>query len=336
MTGPMALFSVHNGTILQNQMLPGHPQRFDVYIPTGNVLQVILGLHGGGGSKETFARQIGLVSALPVQERFANWLLLQAYRCAVIVPTGNACTGVQNAWNPRGVDTRGAAFPTGLAAWSNDDYWSQENSMQFFEDLALYAMDMFGVPGINVAGHSLGGIAAQKLNQEASFAKTSWRRFMSLAGPRALNTPDSSAGAGIPHRQPFLQQYGALDQSLHILDGPAGPGDHFQDNVWYSSTVSKAAVRFPQSPARYGAFADLQNIVNGYNIANGHSPEVVSFGAGVTSAAAVGTKTVWTYCGGKVQLELYSDGAHDATTFQQAQGQRILRHWLTWMNATPI
>lgn len=332
------LFTTTGGAILYNQTLPNHPHKFDVFVPNGAINQALVVLHGGGNAKEVLSRQIGLTTRLPLNPRYTRWAILQAYNCVVIIPQGQICSGITNAFNPNGADTRTPANPEGVPTWSADDFWSQHDDKAFLTDLAIWTMAQYGVAGVNLAGHSLGGIMVSKMWQEASYANTSWRRFISLAGPRAVDTAlvPVTASPSDPPRRPFLQQYGALDENLQIFNGIAGPGDHFQDDIWFSSTLSVAAVRWPGLPRRFGAFKDLQNIVNAYNTRNSLAPETVTFGAGVLTAASLGTKRTWTYSSSKIVLELFSAGAHSPSSIAKAQGLRIIRRWLDWMNATPI
>lgn len=329
------LAQLTRGNVYRDLTIPGYPHRYDLYVPRDvTIAGALVILHGGGGTKERIARQVGLTKSSPPNDVNVRWSVLQNFGVVVVIPQGQYCSGITNDFNPNGADTRSANNPQGVPAWSNFDFWSQVDDELFLYELGDRISLQYGLAGVNLAGFSTGAMMCQRLYQSNDIRRLVFRRFLSLAGPRPLDCPLDTPASLNP--RPLFCQFGGRDENLQTYNGLAGPGDHFYDPIWYSENYSVAMYRFPGLPQRFGAFADLQNIVDRYNNYHSLPAETVAVGDGVVSTPGVGTRTRWTYNNGATVLELFSLAEHSPPTIAQGQAARIINIWLGFCATTPV
>lgn len=329
-----ALVSRQLGTIVKNVRIPNTktggfwPHLTDFFVPViENLAGAFVVLHGGTGTKEYQARVCGLTKKVAnVASRDVRWNSLVNAATLFAFPQGQACTGITNEWNPFGVDTRQPEYPNGVFVWSNGDFYSQNDDPWFLDDLAGYIQDTYGVPGVNLAGHSQGGIMAMWMWWRADHRRANWRRFVSSAGPRPLDLPAVDAS---PHKRPLLMQIGNLDTEINVAAGT------FFDEKWFSVRQSRAA-HYPLGPIRYGFYNDLQAMVDAYNTRNSLPPETVSILDGVITSGTYGNITKFTYGGGKILLEHHQNCTHKPATIAVNQLLRPFTKWLVWAGTTPV
>lgn len=322
------LLSTALGQWSQNVQIPNQdeggywPHLTDLFIPTVAIQGAFICLHGGGGTKGQFARSIGLVKAGQGSRSSAvRWSSLVTAGVVFAIPQGRAPVGVVNTWNPNGVDTRTSAYPTGVPAWANWDMYSDYDDERFLDDLAYYLQQTYSIVGCNLAGHSAGGIMVQRMWRQASYTRANWRRFISLAGPRALLATEDTTVA----KRPVLLQVGTADPNLN--NTTVGM---FVDE--WTSTATGRVFYQPLGPTRLGMFNDLQSMVDAYNDANSNPPETVSVGDGSTS----GIITTWEYAGGKITLEHHAGVGHKPPMFWRGMLLRTFTRWIAWAAATPV
>lgn len=309
-----------------------HPHEIDIYIPAGGFDTVIVALHGGGGAKGQYAAALGILTSFPQTADVVVWgaLTNKYWRCALIVPQGQHCKGVDpelgpgnNPFNPLDVNTVSDEYPRGIPTWSNHVMWSSVDDMQFLKDMAAYIEGRWPGKTKILGGHSNGGIMANRMWYEDP---THFDYYCGTSGP-----------AGIYHRQvsspppaivkPFLGIYGAQDTNLSITDG------RFYNDTWQLSQLSKAFVQFPALVI--GELDQLQFRVDAYNDAHGLPPETVEIADGVDKSAFVGSVRVWSYSGGANRVQLYDSADHSSKELQLCAGRRHVGDWCLFALLNP-
>lgn len=302
-----------------------HPHLCDVYTPGGTIRTVMVALHGGGGTKQQYAGSLNVLLGDPPSYGRINWGLLQKARCALVVPQGQACTGVNalwgagnNPWNPSDVSE-----PL-VRAWSSRVFWSGHDDPQFLRDMAAWIIATFGADKKRVlVGHSAGGMMVCRAWAEHASLATGYHAYCtSSATPSAYfrdvaPTPPADA-------RPFAADFGAQDTNLAIAPDGAG---FDAASLFLSANPTDAWVSWPDQPELNGPIAAHQARVNAYNTQAALPPESVSIGSGTTSAAAIGTKTEWVNAGGKMRLRMLSAADHSNRSQQEAAGQDQLLVW---------
>jgi predicted esterase len=138
-------------------VLPETPGRIvDSYAPSAPPRRVVVFLHGGGGSKDAVAGQLGLTE-LPQAG-------LDALGALWILPQGEALDA-----NPR--------------TWSNHVMTSGEDDLGFLVRLAGVLRDEWPTASLVLAGHSNGGMMTHRVWCEAGEA---YDEYVSVAGPPSV------------------------------------------------------------------------------------------------------------------------------------------------------
>lgn len=332
------LFDIPPGTFLANQQIPDivnggyHPHAVDFYIPNPSVTspfatqRAIVCLHGGSGSKEKFAANLGLTTSLTATVDNINWPLISYWNVIVVVVQGQACIGNVNAYNPTGIDTRSSTNPDGVRTWGNHVMLSGADDMGMLASLSYLLTNNYGLPKnkITLAGHSNGGMMAHRKWREAP---NDFTTYCSCSGPASDYYLSHTA---LPtNLYQFYQEFGGQDTVLDITGGPAGPGNHFQDALLIQNPaqLSKADVAFPNATQWIGPWVYLQTLVTAF----GGGTINYSDGVVVDLAATVqgtGTQTTWTYAGGDVVLRLYSAASHQIWSHEQVCHDRLFGRWM--------
>ena len=338
-TGFSCLSRLRPGLYRQNVTIPKTgggvwPHLTDFLVPLSGATRCIVGLHGGGGSKSSYPRQLTLSNTSPATLQSINWPLLEYWNTMVVIPQGQACTGVDpvlgaggNAWNPGDVNTINAANPMGTATWSNEFMWSGANDPAFLIDLVAYINATYsGLTKMALAGHSNGGFMTMRVWHENP---TLFDHYLCTSGPPAIYYATATPAGGV--YKPIWMQFGSLDNVLDINGGPAGAGDHFYDASWVQnpSEYSVADVTHPGHTESGWSF--LQKAVTGLS-----GQTIYSTDATVTSVA-IGTLSSWSYALGKAVCRLLSNAGHPAWQQQQCLGHvggRYFGSWLQFITTT--
>jgi polyhydroxybutyrate depolymerase len=332
MTTASGLFLTPKGTIDQNVLIPNtrdggnHPHLVDFYIPIQYLTSMVM-LHGGEGSKESFAYNLAILKSPSVSINNVRWDLLNLYRVIGIFPQGQHCSGIVGTFNPYGVNTVDSDHPDGVATWSNHVMWSQADDVQFLKDLKTYIISTYGAIGVNLCGHSNGGMMVNRMWYEAP---NNYSHYCACSGPASNYYLAHPTLPGTI--KPFFQQISLLDAVLDVSDGPAGAGSHFYDATWEQNTAQKGfadvayigALPIPDT-FWIGEFAQLQTRVT----ANGGG--TIYQGDGVVTSVTIGAKTTWTY--GPMVLQLLSNAGHQVISQEQCAGQRVFNAWANFIRA---
>lgn len=230
------------GTTKSNLTLEGFPHKFDIYAPKGEVLHVVVLLHGGSGSKEGIADQFGVTKRGKVE-----YQTLSKYSVAVVCPQGQACVGgPANEWNPNGADSRTLKAPKGVSTWSNGSMWSGQNDPAFLRALVEKLKKDFPGAKLTLAGHSNGGmmVADIWLNNGDLFDY-----YGSWCGPLAVKYQYFKAPKTA---KPIRFQYGMVDNVIGIDGGVNGSSNHFEDSIWSQQPAYQTAEDVVPPPGRGG------------------------------------------------------------------------------------
>jgi poly(3-hydroxybutyrate) depolymerase len=176
-------------SIESNQLLTGWPHTFDVYRVTG-ATQAIVFLHGGSGTKEYSAAQLGIRAGISRAKAGPNAGVLVDYGMTAVFPQGQG------------------EVPT----WSNYVMDSGVDDVAFLRDLVAY-LKASGFQRVYVAGHSNGGMMASRLWCEAPEL---FDGYVAIAGPPSEHfafTPCAPATA-----KPLLSIVGSMDDVLQNQD----------------------------------------------------------------------------------------------------------------------
>ena len=310
------------GQILLNQAIPNtrdggnHPQLCDFLIPLSYDRAVVC-LHGGGGTKESFAKNLLVTSSLTITPSTVRWSGLNARAAIAVFPQGQAALGAVSAWNPNGADTRSANNPDGVTTWSNGVMWSGADDPQFLIDLSTYIQATYPTVASKMvlAGQSNGGMM---VNRSWYDLPDSYTHFCALSGPAGIDFLGRAAPSPV---RPFFSQFGDLDEVIGINGGIAGPGVHFDDAEWMQQPdkLSRADVHYPTLTGWVGEMVQMQARITA--LTGG------SLGTGVTTLANnIGTVTKWTKAAGKMVLHRLSAATHETTSQSRADGN-VFNKW---------
>jgi len=252
--------------------IAGHSQPFDVYFPT-NAKRVVVFLHGGLGKKEISPNQIGVtIDGAPD----AVWLASK--ETAFVFPQGSAI----------------AAAPA-ATTWSNYVMTSGEDDVAFLSALAdtvragTIAPTIPAVARVYVAGHSNGGMMANRLWCEAS---TRFDGFAAFAGPASESLRAGGSAPCAPSApKPYLGVIGSADDTIQTTGNWANP-------IW---TVDPKLTSGP-------SFVD-PDVVNEETFHREvRVPKVCA--AAATAPVDAGTTTTWSDCADKVRLVRVNGADH--------------------------
>lgn len=308
-----------------------HPHACDVYVPGVTIRSVLVALHGGGGDKAQYAGSLGILKGDPPSYSKVNWGMLEQARCAVIIPQGMACHGVDshwgagnNPWNPDDVDTSAAKVFSSRVLWSGVD------DPQFLKDMATWIATTFGSDKKRVlVGHSAGAMMVCRVWQEQSTLATGYHVFGTSSGTPSAYYRDTAPSPPSDIR-PFAADFGGQDSNLGFAPDSSNFG---LSTLHLSANPTPAWTSWPFPPALIGAVETHQARVNAFNTANSLPAETITTGNGATSPAAVGTKTEWINCGGKMRMRLLSDADHSNTSQQTCSGQKQILAWALFAQA---
>ncbi len=329
------------GTLLLDQSIPNlgaggnWASTCDIYIPDGTVTRCCTWLHGGGGDKDLFARSLGIMKGgVPYTAAKVSWDMLAKYQTIAVIPRGQYCSGVTNAWNPLGADVTAGGTKPPNRMWSNRFTWSQQNDVGMLSDLRDMINSSY--PGLlhGLAGHSLGGMMTKRCWYELP---AKYSKFATISGP----APNYYAGVAMPGTvQPMLAIQGGHDTNLDVFDGPLGPGSHFFDAAWIQRSESYTVANVAVPPGYYhGEFEHFKLRVAAYNTAHGLGAETVRPDGAKVQGVKVGVAHYWSHCGNQQVLREYDEAGHqiirrngiDGYALQQVTGRRVFAEIMTFM-----
>ncbi len=170
----------------------GFPHEVDFYYVPGAVRAVVF-LHGGGGRNYKLAYDLGLNSVdAPPTSATANAAWLSSHKVLAVFPQGQS-------------------LPGGPATWDNHAMVSGQDDVAFLQDLAAYIESEYGISNIYLAGHSNGGMMANRMWCESP---GTFKAYISLAGPASsyyLSTDCAPTSA-----RPYFGIVGEQDDVLQV------------------------------------------------------------------------------------------------------------------------
>lgn len=179
--------------LLLDQTIAGYPHKVDVYVPEGTPSRVVIFLHGGLGTKERFAHNMGITpSDDPATMNTVNWTWLQQRGTVAVVPQGQGAGG------------------RGPATWGNYVMESGQDDVGFLKAVAARVRTDYGNVPISVVGHSNGAMMVNRLWCEAA---DTFNVFVAFAGPGSQELAGTQCS---PSRfRPYLGYVGSEDTTIN-------------------------------------------------------------------------------------------------------------------------
>lgn len=200
-----------------NQSISNHPHKIDYFIPS-NANKIIVFLHGGGGSKEGFAYNLGIKlnstkNDYDLSSSGKKWLLDN--KVGVIFPQGQMPNGTLLS-----------------ATWSNYVMNSGVNDISFLQDLSDYIKNTYHVNKVFLAGHSNGGMMTNRMWCESP---SSFSGYGSLAGPPSVALSSVGSHPCVPSDlKPYISLIGNSDSQLQT-------GGNMNASFWTCSNYNNAS-----------------------------------------------------------------------------------------------
>lgn len=284
-------------TVKSNLTLNSFPHRIDLYIPA-NPKRVVVFLHGGGGTKEGGAENLGLRLVSGTGTAYDTAWMAE-HDVAFVFPQGQALAG------------------TNGRTWNNHVMNSGVDDVAFLEALARAiragTLDptLPATARIAVSGHSNGGMMTNRLWCEAPAA---FDAFVSFAGPASVHLGEGADHACTPGvTRPYLGYIGGKDTVLQT-EG------NWLDSVW---TVAPLLANTP-------GFVD-PNLVNELTFHKTiRVPRTCAGTVHTPVNGGGGAWTTWSDCDGAIQLVRVTEADHCMSgdkcshTFESETGRRMI------------
>ena len=272
-------------TVQANRTLGAWPHKFDVYSVEG-ATEALVFLHGGGGTKEYSAYQLGLKKTQDgANYAVADGQVLIDHKAIAVFPQGQTIDAAPN-------------VPT----WNNYAMDSGENDVQFLRELADHIKAQYKVSKVCIAGHSNGGMMVNRMWCEAPEV---FDAYVAISGPPSehfLSTPCNPSEI-----KPLLSIVGSADAVLQNTDWEA--------QTW---TIDPLLTLTP-------AFVDPVLIGDRYFLPSRVTESCAeTVGAGDADATTVGNLTTWSFCGGTVQLIRIEGANHPVESLEARSGRSLL------------
>ena len=268
---------------IESFTVPGYPHSVVVYRPA-SASRAIVVLHGGGGSTDGIAYQMGLKTtpdAAPTQDT-VNWSALNSAGVIAVFPQGQAASAGSNA-----------------RTWSNYAMTSGQDDLGFLKALSAALRTRYGLSNVALAGHSMGGAMVNRVRCEAP---DSFQSYVSISGPASAHFQAAgSCAAGAQAR------YAGLFGSADIVIPGEWTAATWNINIVVQALNTSAFV----NPAMVG---EWQSFLNRAQLMCGETPSL----AAKTSSGAAST---WTACGGKLQEQLADGAGHGIDSIASMIGQ---------------
>ena len=255
-------------TVLSDQALPSDPHLTDYYIPS-NATSAIVFLHGGGGSKEGLAFNLGIKNDNTTSDYAAStsgetWLI--ANQVMAVFPQGQSVSGNNFTW-------------TNLVMISGVD------DVAFLQNLA--SSIKFHYPNITkiyLAGHSNGGMMANRIWCQSP---TTFDAYVSFAGPPSPHLSPSTGDAPCAPTtiKPYLVAVGDHDKVLQTTG-------KMSDTAWTidPALTTTSAAWVDATPTVLNELIFQPTRVN------------IACGGSVGSPVTSGQLTLYSSCSGTIQL----------------------------------
>lgn len=269
---------------LSSITLPGFPHQIDMYSAAGATKAIVF-LHGGGGQNYQFAFNLGinLVDGHPANDT-VNWTWLENEKILAIFPQGQAISGVGYTWNNHVTD-------------------SGQNDVAFLQTLATYIKGRYGIATIYLAGHSNGGMMANRMWCESPKA---YNGYVALSGPM------SSYYLSNPCEPSVFQPYYGIAGEMDIVLGVKGNWNAplWELNPFLVATVAEHLV----NSTLIGEWSSYQTRVQ-------LACDEVPADADKISDGMVET---WNNCAGQFKLQHVLSGSHSVDSLEEASGSKII------------
>lgn len=270
-------------TLESNVTLPGFPHEIDFY-HTSVANKVVVFLHGGGGQKYGVAFSLGLnlINAPPTAAS-VNWGWLNQNMILAVFPQGQTIYRSAYTWNNHYMD-------------------SGQDDVAFLKTLADYIRARYGVTDIYLAGHSNGGMMANRIWCEAP---DTFKGYISMAGPASGYYLSASTPCAPSVAKPYYGIVGEQDNVLQVTGNWAAP-------TWQSNPLLTTPAHVDTT--LIGEWS--QHITRSGLMCN-ESPSL----AGNVSDGAVET---WRNCNGRLKLQHVLLGGHSIESLEMQSGHKMV------------
>ena len=274
---------------LIDQHVAGFPHAIDLYVPLDATSAVVF-LHGGGGTKEEMANQVGIKTD-PTTADYGfdpSWLV------------GNHMAAVF----PQGQELPGTNVPT----WSNYVMTSGQDDEAFLIALATTLRQFPRMQRVYLVGHSNGGMMANRMWCEAA---SSYDAYGGVSGSPSvhLDPVTGSFPCNPSVARPYIGIVGSEDQILQI-------GGNWTTSPW---TLAPITVLLTPRSEWYDRSPPHQ-VINEAGFQLYRTWRLCSSlqgSGGITSAD--GTTTTWTTCGGALELLRVNGANHCISPLDQTE-----------------
>jgi pimeloyl-ACP methyl ester carboxylesterase len=278
-----------------NRMLSSAPHRFDIYRAEGAEKAIVF-LHGGGGSKEQMAYNLGIKSnAGTFNYQVANGQILLDNKAMAVFPQGQAL----------------ATAPT-VTTWGNYATVSGQDDVQFIRDLVGYIASEYNISKMYIVGHSMGGVMVSRIWCEAPEL---FDAFISVAGPPSEHFLDGGTPCSPGVAKPFLSIVGSQDGVLQNSDWEA--------QTWTIDPLLTQNTAFVD-PVLIGERFFLPTRVT---LRCGGTVN-----AGDADAVKNGALTTWSYCGTSIRLIRIESAGHSMESMEGVSGLNMLELFFDFIN----
>lgn len=269
--------------LLDNQVerlsVAGFPHEVDVYRPK-NATRIIVFLHGGGGTKEAIAYQMGLKLTPDGVATVAGvqWRELEAAGVIAVFPQGQTSAGNARTWN-------------------NHTMVSGQDDQAFLQSLAATLRSRYGLNDVAVAGHSMGGAMVNRMWCESP---ATFNAYVSISGPASA----------------FYLQTGCPRGGQAPYRGVFGSADPVIQGQWEATTWAVNPSVVAMQPA---AFVD-PTMVGEWLAFQYRAQAMCGETPTPANAMDVGGSSVWSACGDRLQVGLATGAGHDSASISATLG----------------
>jgi len=279
-----------------NQTLSTAPHRFDVYRPEDADKAVVF-LHGGGGTKELFAYQLGVKRTAGDSDYDAeNEQILIDNKAIAVFPQGQAIPSAPAAYT-----------------WNNYVMDSGQDDLQFIRDLVAHISTQFGVSRIFVVGHSNGGMMVNRVWCEAPEL---FEAYIAISGPPSQRFEDTQTPCAPAIAKPFLTIVGARDDVLQ--------NDDWEAQSWTVNPILAASPAFVDPVLIGDRFMFPERVTRrcGGTVQSGDADAVKD-----------GKLATWSFCDGSIELIRVETAGHSVDSLESASGRSLLEFAFDFINA---
>jgi poly(3-hydroxybutyrate) depolymerase len=265
--------------------LPGFPHQIDIYKPASPNKAVVF-LHGGGGKKHEIAFFLGLNGILaPPTSASVNWDWLNQNRMLAVFAQGQAIPAVPLSYT-----------------WNNHVMDSGQDDVAFLQALAGYIKSQYGLSDIYLAGHSNGGMMANRMWCESP---DTFKAYISLAGPASSDYLSPATPCEPTSTKPYYGIVGGQDDVLQVTgnwEAPTWVINPFLINSAFVNPVLSG--EWNQHQIRSELMCAEQPIL--------------------ADKVSNGTVETWSNCGGRLKLQQILPAGHVIESLETESGNRMI------------